>query len=51
MSDWIKVVVFVEGEGASVLDEKWRRFQLVLPAIAYKKLKQAILEVAKEYDP
>jgi hypothetical protein len=46
----IKVVIFVDGKNATCSDEKWRRFQLLLPNIAYKELKEAILRVEKKYD-
>lgn len=48
--DMIKVVIFTDHEDASCCDEKWRRFQLILPDITYEKLKQAILKIEKKYD-
>jgi len=47
----IKVVVFTDGKYATCTDEKWRRFQLLLPDIAYKDLKKAILEIERKHDP
>jgi hypothetical protein len=46
----IKVVVFTDGKYATCMDEKWRRFQILLPDIAYKELKESIKKIEKKYD-
>jgi hypothetical protein len=47
----IKVVVFTDVGSDYCIDEKWRRFQYILPNVAYKELKKVILEIARKYDP
>jgi hypothetical protein len=47
----IKIVVFTDGKDACCMDEKWRRFQYVLPNVAYKGLKKTILKLERKYDP
>ncbi len=47
----LKVVIFVDGkkDDSSCTDEKWRRFQCLIPDEAYKELKEAILKIDKKY--
>jgi len=42
---YIKVVIFSDGPDAECYDEKWRRFQIVLPESCYKTIKDLLLNL------
>jgi len=49
----IKVVVFADGPDADCEDEKWRRFQIVLPEFFYGTIKDFLsnlYKIAEEMD-